>query len=59
MTTCGLLGGPETDEYGSRCLYVHITNLPAEIESIIQPDVATGKMDMSITGNIKESRVHG
>ena len=33
--------------------------MPAEIESIIQPDPAAGKFDMSITAVIKETRVFG
>ena len=56
VTTCGLthIGGPETDEYGERGLHGRISNLPAEIESVIQPDPTRGKMEMSITGIIKE-----
>jgi hypothetical protein len=40
LTTCGLThaGGPETDEFGERGLHGLISNIPAEIESIIQPD---------------------
>ena len=61
LTTCGLshVGGPEKDEFGERGVHGNITNLPAEIESIIQPDPVRGKMDMSITGIIKESSVFG
>ncbi len=61
LTTCGLshVGGPEKDEFGERGIHGNITNLPAEIESIIQPDPVRGKMDMSITGIIKESSVFG
>lgn len=57
MTTCGLshIGGPETDEYGERGLHGRISNIPAEIESIIQPDPVAGKLDMSITGKITEA----
>ena len=61
LTTCGLshVGGPETDEYGSRGLHDQISNLPSEVESIIQPDVRTGKLDMSITGTMKQSQALG
>lgn len=61
LTTCGLthVGGPEQDAYGTRGLHGHISNTPAEIESIVQPDPARGLLDMSITGRIKETRVFG
>lgn len=61
LTTCGLthVGGPESDAYGSRGLHDQISNLPAEFESIIQPDPISGKMDMSITGRIKQTQVLG
>jgi galactose mutarotase-like enzyme len=61
LTTCGLthVGGPETDEYGTRGLHGRISNLPAEIESIIQPDPVAGKLDMSITAKITQSTVFG
>lgn len=61
LTTCGLthVGGPESDEYGNRGLHGEISNIPAEIESIIQPDPARGKFDMSITGIIRQTRVFG
>lgn len=61
LTTCGLthVGGPEADAYGERGLHGPISNSPAEIESIIQPDPIAGKMEMSITGKIKQTRVFG
>jgi hypothetical protein len=61
LTTCGLshMGGPESDEFGTRGLHGQISNTPAEIESIIQPDPIAGKMDMSITGIIRETRIFG
>jgi hypothetical protein len=61
LTTCGLsnVGGPNEDEYGKRGLHGRISNIPAEIESIIQPDPLLGKMEMSITGILKESTVFG
>ena len=61
LTTCGLThtGGPEKDEYGERGLHGEISNIPAEIESIIQPDPAVGKLDMSITGIMKQTPLFG
>lgn len=61
VTTCGLthVGGPESDEGEDRGLHGRISNIPAHVESIIQPDIASGKMDMSITAVAKESRVFG
>lgn len=61
LTTCGLdhVGGAETDEYGERGTHGPISSLPAEIESIIQPDPLTGKMQMSITGRMKQGSVLG
>lgn len=61
LTTCGLshVGGPEKDEYGERGLHGLISNIPAEIESIIQPDPVAGKLDMSITGIVRQSQVFG
>ncbi len=61
MTTCGLshVGGPEKDEYGERGLHGLVSNIPAEIESIIQPDPSSGKYEMSITGVIKQTQIFG
>jgi len=61
LTTCGLshVGGPESDEHGNRGLHGLISNTPAEIISIIQPDPRTGNLEMSITGLIKETKPFG
>ena len=61
LTTCGLthVGGPEHDEFGERGIHGPISNLPADIESIIQPDPLAGNLDFSITGRMRESRVFG
>ncbi len=61
LTTCGLshVGGPETDEFGERGVHGLISNIPAEIESIIQPDPFSGKLEMSITGVVKETKIFG
>jgi len=61
LTTCGLshVGGPEKDQFGERGLHGEISNMPAEIESIIQPDPAHGKLEMSMTGVIKYAPIFG
>ena len=61
LTTCGLdhVGGPEKDEHGERGIHGLISNIPAEIESIIQPDPRQGKMEFSITGKIKQTQIFG
>jgi len=61
LATCGLshVGGPEDDEHIHRGLHGEISNIPAEIESIIQPDPLRGKMEMSITGRMKQAQVFG
>lgn len=61
LTTCGLshIGGPEKDEYGERGLHGYISNTPAEVESIIQPDPFNGKLTMSITGTMRETQIFG
>lgn len=61
LTTCGLthVGGPEIDAYGERGLHDQVSNIPAMLESIIQPDPVNGKMDMSITGRVMQTTVFG
>lgn len=61
LVTCGLshVGGPESDEFGERGIHGQISNLPAEIESIIQPDPLSGNLEMSLTGIIRETRALG
>jgi hypothetical protein len=61
LTTCGLshTGGPEADEHGERGLHGMVSNIPAEIESIIQPDALSGNLRMSITGIIRETKIFG
>lgn len=61
LTTCGLshIGGPESDESGSRGLHGNFSNIPAEIVSIQQPDPINGKLEMSITGIIRETTTFG
>ncbi len=61
LTTCGLthVGGPESDEFGERGLHGRISNIPGRIESIVQPEPTAGKLQMSITAVMKQSRVFG
>lgn len=61
LTTCGLnhVGGPESDEYGERGQHGPVSNLPAEIVSVVQPDPARGLLEMSITGVVRQVQVLG
>lgn len=61
LVTCGLshIGPPEADAHGDRGLHGQISNISAEIESIIQPDPMAGKMEMSITGRMKQTQALG
>ena len=61
LTTCGLshIGGPEGQLPNERGLHDRISNIPAEVETILQPDPVKGRLMMSITGIIKQSRVFG
>lgn len=61
LTTCGLshVGGPESDEFGERGLHGLISNTPAQLESVIQPDLADGRHEMSITGTVQQARIFG
>jgi hypothetical protein len=61
LTTCGLthVGGPESDQYGERGLHGQISNIPAELVSVIQPDPRSGNLDMSITGIVRETKPFG
>jgi hypothetical protein len=61
LVTCGLdhIGGPEKDAYGERGLHGSISNMPATVEAIVQPDFRNGNLQMSITGLIKQSQPLG
>ena len=61
LVTCGLdhVGGPDEDEHGVRGVHGQISNLPAEIISIQQPDLSSGNLDMSITGIIRQHKIFG
>jgi hypothetical protein len=61
LTTCGLahVGGPESDEYGDRGVHGDYSNTAAEIESIIQPDPIRGRLEMSLTGIMRNAPIFG
>jgi Domain of unknown function (DUF4432) len=61
LTTCGLthVGGPESDSFGERGLHGLISNQVAQVESVIQPNPFDDRLDMSITGIIKETKIFG
>lgn len=61
VTTCGLdhAGGPEEDSHGARGLHGQYSRFPATVESVIQPDPRAGRLDMSITGTVKQSQPLG
>lgn len=61
MATCGLshTGGPEDDEKESRGLHGRISNLPASLTEIRQPDPARGNDTMAISGVMRESQIFG
>jgi galactose mutarotase-like enzyme len=61
LTTCGLshVGGPEADAQGERGLHGLVSNQPAEIESVVQPDPAAGRLEMRITGVVRQTQVFG
>lgn len=61
LVTCGLthVGDPEKDQYGERGLHDRISHMPANIESIIQPDIRNNNYEMSITGTMLQSTVFG
>ncbi len=61
MTTCGLshVGSPESDVSGTRGLHGLVSNLPAELTLVEQPDPALGTTRMALSGVIRESSVFG
>lgn len=61
LVTCGLthVGPPETENGQQRGLHDRISNIPVSVESIVQPDPTSGKLDMSITTLAKQSYVFG
>lgn len=61
LTTCGLdhVGGPEEDEFGKRGVHGQLSNVPAEIIQVKQPDLLTGDLSMSITGVMRQHQIFG
>jgi hypothetical protein len=61
MATCGLThtGGPESDEAETRGLHGRISNLPASVTQIRQPDPMRGDNTMSISGVVREAQLFG
>jgi hypothetical protein len=61
LTTCGLshFGGPESDEFGERGQHGKISNIPAQLECVVNPDIYVGKKGFCISGIIKETRMFG
>lgn len=61
LVTCGLdhVGGPDEDIHGTRGVHGLISNIPAEIISIQQPDLRSGDLNMSITGIIRQHKIFG
>ncbi len=61
LTTCGLshVGPPESDASGTRGLHGLISNLPAELTSVEQPDLVLGKTRMALSGVVRESSIFG
>ncbi len=61
VVTCGLThtGPPEEDEKGKRGLHGKISNIPAELQCIKQPDLHTDDLDIVISGVMRESVVFG
>ncbi|MHC4595425.1 MAG: DUF4432 family protein, partial [Planctomycetota bacterium] len=59
LTTCGLthVGGPEADEFGQRGLHGRISNLPGELESVVQPDLTEVKRIHDIVTNVGNTPV--
>ncbi len=61
LTSCGPfnIGPPGEDQGDSLGLHGHHSNTPATIESIVQPDPAAERMEMSITGVVRYGRLFG
>jgi hypothetical protein len=61
LTTCGLthVGGPEKDDFGERGLHDRVSHIPAMLESIVQPDLKNGNVEMSITGRMLQYSMFG
>ncbi|MBA4167541.1 MAG: aldose 1-epimerase family protein [Chitinophagaceae bacterium] len=61
VTTCGLDHAGVPDKFGNdtRGLHGPVSNIPAEIIAVRQPDPVNGDLEMSITGKIVQTQVFG
>jgi hypothetical protein len=61
VTTCGLthIGAPEEDENGARGLHGRISNIPSEVEAVIQPRLDNPDSQMQVKTLTKQSKVFG
>ena len=61
LTTCGLshVGGPDENERGVFGVHDRYSNLPAELESVVQPCIRQDEFGMSISGVVRQSGVFG
>jgi hypothetical protein len=61
LTSCGPfnIGPPGEDQGEPLGLHGHHSNTPATIESIVQPDPAAGRLEMSVTGIVRYGRLFG
>ena len=61
LVTCGLthIGHPEADDKQQRGLHGRISNINSTLESIVQPDIFSGDLEMSITAVTKQSSLYG
>lgn len=61
LTTCGLthMGAPSSTDQGDFGLHGRVSNTPAEITAIQQPQLHTGQREMSLSAIIRESCVFG
>ena len=61
LTSCGPfnIGAPGDDEGETLGLHGHHSNTPATLESVVQPDPRSGRLEMSVTGVIRYGRLFG
>lgn len=61
LTSCGPFntGGPSEDAGESLGLHGPHSNTPAEIESVVQPDLHAGRREMVITGSVNYGAFYG
>jgi len=61
VTTCGpeTIGGPRPQTGGTSGLHGRFSNLPATVESILQPDPHRGRHEMALNLIIRDTRMFG